>query len=405
MYQKPIPVFLRLFPAMLAALIATALLPLLRGTTPLAIAASCGKWQIISSPNTSLQWNQLNSVAAISATDVWAVGRSSPDGGNNNQTLTEHWNGNQWTIVASPNDGNGGSQLTGVSAVSTNDVWAVGYSYFGAPSYLTLIEHWDGSSWSVISSPNPGTASDSLYGVVALASNNVWAVGSFNSPGIPDQTLIEHWDGTSWSVLNSPSPGTSNDVLYAVTAISTNDIWTAGYLSAPGQQTLIEHWDGTSWSVVPSPNKGLGSNYLTGIAADPGTGEVWSVGSYQSSRYQHLRTLIEYWNGKRWKFVVSPNVGTFDNILNSVTDVSTNNVWAVGYYISSQQNFPRQTLVERWNGTKWNVVKSPNAGKQFSNYHDFFNGSTSVPGTTQMWAVGYYIAPPPDAYTLTEYYC
>src|SRR5204862_547524 len=92
--------------------------------------------------------------------------------------------------------GSRSSYLSGVAAVSANDIWAVGGS---------LIEHWDGSNWSVVPSPSPSAGYSNLYGVAAVSANDVWAVGS--SGYDPFQTLTEHWNGRSWSVVPSPNPG------------------------------------------------------------------------------------------------------------------------------------------------------------------------------------------------------
>src|SRR6266496_3053776 len=143
-----------------------------------------------------------------------------------------------WKIVTSPNVGTGtyGNQLNAVAVVSVNSVWAVGFSPdpSGSPLYIrrTLIEHWNGSSWSVSASPNPaGNTYVELNGVAAIASNDIWAVGHGGDPGsIPLTTLTEHWNGTGWSIIPSPSPGTYNgNVLNAISAVATNDVWAVGW--------------------------------------------------------------------------------------------------------------------------------------------------------------------------------
>ena len=70
----------------------------------------------------------------------------------------------------------------------------------------TLVEHWNGSAWSVVPSPNaPGTRSNSLVSVSAVAANDVWAVG-YSLIGFTHQTLIEHWDGSSWTWCRVRTP-------------------------------------------------------------------------------------------------------------------------------------------------------------------------------------------------------
>jgi len=71
-------------------------------------------------------------------------------------------------------------------------------------------------SWSVILSANPGEGADAFAGVAVVSANDVWAVGFYEDNVGPSQTLIEHWNGTSWSVVGSPNVGTSSNVLRRV---------------------------------------------------------------------------------------------------------------------------------------------------------------------------------------------
>src|SRR4029079_10467072 len=117
--------------------------------------------------------------------------------------------------------------LGAVTALSADDAWAAGTYYDGSQNmHKTLALHWDGSAWSIISTPNVGTSSNWLRSMAGSGSNDVWAVGSvggqIGNPDI-DATLTIHWDGTAWSVMSSPSPGTGENYLYGVTALSAQD--------------------------------------------------------------------------------------------------------------------------------------------------------------------------------------
>jgi subtilase family serine protease len=305
----------------------------------------------------------LTGIAAVSATDVWAIGNYS-DSNDNGLTLIEQWNGTNWNVVSSPNPGSGqnNNTLTSVTAVSANNVWAVGYYYNSSGVDQMLSEQWNGASWNVVPDPTPSDQyqDPQLYGVAAVSANDVWAVGSYsNSSGVV-QTLIEQWNGTSWNVVPSPSPGSSCpgsicNNFDSVVAVSANDVWAVGYeINASGNyQTLIEQWNGTSWNVVPSPNPSgqHTSIILNGVAA-VSANDVWAVGYYDHS------TLIEQWNGTSWNVVPSPNPSQFDNGLSDVAAVSTNDAWAVGYDSNPIDNYP-QTLTAQWNGSTWNVIPSP----------------------------------------------
>lgn len=324
----------------------------------------------------------LTNVAAISTNDVWAVGYSFTSNGAP-QTLTEHWNGTSWGIVPSPSVGTGDNYLNGVAAVSTNDVWAVG-DYYSMGFFHGLIEHWDGTSWSVVTAPSMGSGNH-LQGVAIVSQNNVWAVGYYFNGSI-FQTLIEQWNSSSWSVVKSPNAGTNNNYLQRVSVVSgsASDIWAVGFSFTSNNisQTLTEYWNGTSWSIVPSPNVGTNGSNLWGIAATS-QNDIWTVGSYATSNSVY-QTLIERWNGMKWSVVKSPNVGTGDNILNGAVAVSAGSIWTVGSYINSAGS--DRTLIEQWNGAKWSVVKSPNAGTGSN-----LLSEAAVVSASDIWTVGNYL--------------
>src|SRR5437773_178133 len=191
----------------------------------------------------------------------------------------------------------------------------------------TLIEHWDGFSWTVVPSPSPGTTGNGLASVNAVSPSNIWAVGAF-SVSAADRTLILHWDGTSWAQVPSPSPGSSFSELAAVRAVSASDAWAVGdYSSAAGggNKTLILHWNGTTWAHVPSPNPASFNN-LTGVTATSAS-NAWAVGEIGTSLGD--RTLTLHWNGTTWARVPSPNPGLGDD-LTGVAATSASSAWAVG---------------------------------------------------------------------------
>jgi hypothetical protein len=131
----------------------------------------------------------LGGVAATSATNAWAVGYSAA------RTLVDHWNGKAWKLQASPHPAVSFSDLASVAATSRSNAWAVGYY---ADSGLTpsgsLIEHWNGSTWQMQVSPNPG-AIPQLVGMAVTSPADAWAVGFYaNSGGAAFRTLVEHWN-------------------------------------------------------------------------------------------------------------------------------------------------------------------------------------------------------------------
>ena len=192
-----------------------------------------------------------------------------------------------WSVVPSPSPGSE-NELNGVASVSANDVWAVGDT-----DQQTLTLHWDGTSWSVVASPNvTGSATDTLQAAAAVSTKDVWAVGQFII-GSSVQTLIEQWNGMSWSVVPSPAVGQ----LRGIAIVSATDIWAVGEFVDPNTgitTTVIEQWNGTAWSVVTSPNPSASDNNLNAAAADPASGQAWAVGAFFSSTSNGLQTLTEF---------------------------------------------------------------------------------------------------------------
>ncbi len=145
----------------------------------------------------------------------------------------------KWHIVPSLNGPQAFSSLFDTAALSASDVWAVGAnadqpvddsSSPMAKGTQALIEHWDGSRWHIVPSPRIGTQGNILFGLAAIAASDVWAIGNYVNSSNPNKnyTLIEHWDGTQWSIVPSPNPGPNNDPLGAIAAVSPNDIWVVG---------------------------------------------------------------------------------------------------------------------------------------------------------------------------------
>ena len=174
----------------------------------------------------------------VSSSDVWAVGTYLNSSNGLFFTLTEHWNGSTWSVVTSPSPGSYfANVLTGVAAVGPNDVWAVGYYDANGGGRETLVLHWDGASWRLVPSPNSAIGygnANVLNGVVQLSGNDVWAVGHFNSgsTGNQQRTMTAHWDGTSWSMVASASPGVAANL--SGVATFGGAVWAAGLASPYG---------------------------------------------------------------------------------------------------------------------------------------------------------------------------
>lgn len=139
-------------------------------------------------------------VDATPSDDVWAAGDTGLPPETEATLIEHHPVGGQWSVVSAPSPGVGpGTFVRAVSAIAADDVWMVGDYGKGASSRLLTL-HWDGSRWRDIAAPSPGGKYNTTgASVSAVASDDVWAVGYWNN-NVNDQPYIEHWDGTSWTV-------------------------------------------------------------------------------------------------------------------------------------------------------------------------------------------------------------
>jgi hypothetical protein len=312
---------------------------------------------------------RLNAASAIAGSDVWSVGTSS-------HSLAEHWDGSQWSISPTPNAGVGNNVLEAVSGSSPTHVWSVGHSVFGIER-RTLVEQWDGEDWRIVPSPNTHKRLNELTGVAALSSSDAWAVGSAHSGNAPDQiTLVLRWNGSSWAIVPSPSPGTAgHNQLHAVSASSPSNVWAVGSVMHSGGfiQPLVLRWSGAGWNVIPAASApGEHSAFFGVVALAPD--DVWAVG-YRG--FVEFATLIEHWDGSSWTIVPSPDPQVSSNILQAVSASGPDDVWAVG---TSKNLFTSMTggLIEHWDGSAWSLVNGAGAA--------LYGVAAASPGN--VWAVG-----------------
>jgi hypothetical protein len=306
--------------------------------------------------------NDLFAVSASSPSDIWAVGE-----------VVIHYDGSTWTVFTAPRiNGEPANQLDGVADISPTDAWAVG-SFAGTtilgpgPISQPLIEHWDGTQWSVFPSVpfnKPGEQAD-LSAITAISPNDIWAVGGAavvnqggNTVGV---NLFEHWDGTAWSVKIRTLGG--GFAAGAASSDATDDVWAVGSsgISTAQASTFVAHFDGKSWQSVPSPNVGSSSAFNGVVALAPN--DVWAVGSSGDVSLGPTLTLIEHYDGSEWSVVPSPNVGPNSmfqsNRLFGITAVSPTDIWAFGSFFDADGSNNQMTLLMHWDGTSWTLAPSP----------------------------------------------
>lgn len=318
-------------------------------------------WAVVPSPNPnpgrcSQPGNVLTGVSALSGADVWAVGFSNQDqeGCSQYKPLILNWNGASWRAIPNPPLSNNGSNvLNGVAALASGNVYAVGYQNTPGVFQATLIENWNGQKWQAVPTPNVSSATNSLTAITAISPDDIWAVGYSGNDMLEGlQTLALHFNGSEWSVVPTPNPVPptfgNRDFFLAVTAASSDSVTAVGYSfnsSTYVEQTLIEHWDGSTWSVVPSPNPNdpAGAiNTLNGLVA-LSPSDVYAAGFYTTPYQAH--PLIEHFNGAAWSIISSPTKGAGQN-LNAITSPpGTSFLWAVGAYSSSGWDYDYDFLV------------------------------------------------------------
>jgi len=198
-------------------------------------------------------------------------------------TLAEAWNGTDWTIQTTPNpSGNTSSVLDGVSCLSADACTAVGSYTASSGDLVALAEGWDGTDWTIETTP---LVDSNLYGVACTSATACTAVGdSYSYPG-GVSTLAEAWNGSTWSVQPTPALFSSFAGLYGVSCRSKKACTAAGgyYDSAGVGVTLADDWNGTNWTIAPTPNPKGGSNSVLSSIARRSPGSVVAVGNHLDS--------------------------------------------------------------------------------------------------------------------------
>jgi hypothetical protein len=343
-------------------LLAAAVVPaaLLGAGVSSAAAAACGS---LNRQNGALaSGDELSGVSYVSPSESWAVGNigvaQKP-----NQTLTEQFNGSTWSVVPSPNVGTGNNALNGVSMIPGAG-WAVGFAQVGG-TYQPLALGWDGTQWST--SPAGTFPSDALFtGVDTLADGSAWAAGFQRTAAGTRQTLIEQESGGTWTPVASPDDGTAttDNSLMAIAGTQATGLWAVGWRESPtGLQPLILRYDTTqpspTWVSVTGaggvPAPGTIDTVLTGVDVLSAS-DVWAVGYYFDGGVN--QPLALHWDGSTWSNSPVPGAG----MLRKVRALAPDNVWAAGTFYNANASVPSyQSLVEHFDGTAWTPVASANA--------------------------------------------
>ncbi len=210
---------------------------------------SVGPYDTAEGPTSSAAWDgsswsqvpvpeneDLGGVSCLSRTFCMAVGGDKVSG----LPLAYEWNGTSWSGLALPTAATG--QLVGVSCVSTTDCEAAGISGNGQ----SLTARWHGHKWSLQASPSP-EAINWFFSVSCTSTTFCIATGQGDTG-----TLIEEWNGSTWTAV--PSPTEADGFLPSVSCTSPSFCAAVGFAGDSSDWVpLVETWNGASWSIASVP--------------------------------------------------------------------------------------------------------------------------------------------------------
>jgi hypothetical protein len=306
-------------------------------------AASASGWQRVYR-NSSKTQNILYSAAALSGSDIWAVGVWG------NSALVMHRNGSRWSRVTVP--GQAGAELFQVAATSPDNVWAFGNR--GGSTGVVL--RYNGTSWQPVALPSGAIPNEAAV----LSSTDVWIGSQEGCTGTSCTTDMYQWNGAAWTEYTVPA------LVNWISGSAPGNVWLVGETSAglPGPYTLLTYrWTGSSWKAVSMPQpRSTGPPMITVVSRS----NVW-VYAWQAKKSR--RGYLLHWTGSAWREFVAPaEMPTADGL---VTDGS-GGVWA--------------GALAHWTGRTW-VNAEP--GLAFTGTDAFaLNGLARVPGRSTLWAVG-----------------
>lgn len=284
-------------------------------------------WQKVKTPKRrGTEWLAL---AAVNQDDVWAVGKRIRRG--ITSAITMHWNGVEWKLknIPVPEDATGGTALSSVAALASDNVWAVGATNDGS-----LIVRWDGTRWHRQSKPNIIGRTEKI---VAEGSDRLWIM---NGGG------IIRGDGATWSYGNLPWFGYYTGGLRRVEALSKDDVWALG--------SAVVHWDGKAWNVAFPASDAVPNANFVDIAVRP-PDELWMLGYYGTGVRRD--SVVVYWDGSVWTRMPDPPVGTRNIYMGSIAVLAGDDVWIAGY---EAHDAGKQRLAMHWDGQMWSETVMPN---------------------------------------------
>jgi hypothetical protein len=304
-------------------------------------------WHQEALPASSQSWRLLD-VAIGADGHGWAAG---------------DYGGTRALVVREDDDGVWARSYLARASIGDTRLWAVtttaaGTQAFAAGAFTTpefddrtLAVHWTGTRWQRMGTVNRSGATD-LYGITARAPDDVWAVGSSSSDGFTTtRTLIEHWDGSTWTIVHSPNPDDFQNELTHVAAGRDGSLFATGHTSTG---TLVMHRVHGRWRTLatPAPPRGFSSAYLEGLVVRS-RDNVWLAGGGQRASDGAERPLMAHWDGMRWTMHRLPTID--QSYLSDAVRVGGGEI-GVG---TTYTDYSSAGLVEQWDGDRWSATASP----------------------------------------------
>jgi hypothetical protein len=353
---------------------------------------------LMSSPNPqnpTSPTNELDSVSCVSSTFCMAVGYFN---NTQNQTLIEQWNGSTWSVDPSPDAPVGTlwtSELNSVSCTSVSFCMAVGYGN-NATNDQTLIGQWDGTYWNLVTSPSVASKNNYLQGVSCFNANFCQAVGYYYT-GTYDSVLIDAWGGASWTQTSTHTVTyntslTKNNFLRGVSCPSATFCMAAGYAMGGSlvNVSLTEADNSGTWGIVASANVAGDNNHLYGISCT-GSTFCMAAGAYVAS--SNAYTLIDAYNSGTWTVSLQGAIASQD--LYAVSCYGTNT-----FCMAAGIATITTTMIEQWNGTTWSSDTSPNEGGGATGSQLY---GVSCPSATVCNAAGWYTSASPTQTLISQW--
>lgn len=297
---------------------------------------------------------ELMSVSCPSAASCMAVGVS---GQTTSQGLAEQWNGTRWSVLPTPPTGVTNAYLYGVSCSSPKACTAVGFTSTGIPAQNSspLAERWNGTRWSIQTVPMPsGTnVTSDLYSVSCPSAAMCAAVGIYTVNDAGTGSLLELWNGSSWS-LQAPPPYPSPELL-SVSCVSPNECVADGQF---GGQSAAIRWNGSTWTSMhpPNPTAPESSDGLVGMGCTASPQFECQAVGWEGSGDFSQSTFGLGWVPGHWTLEYTPSPGN-RAWLSAVSCASNSACVAVGWH--PVPTVGRLPLLGFWDGTEWRTQSPP----------------------------------------------